>query len=133
MGVVGVPVCNLGIFAQTAESVYFRFWDTTSNRARPKQGGTASNVDFRKVISMTAFDPLLTVRPCCRMTALCGFCYNLRLSTKLSPRTPLQSLDLFETTCFHPYTHNLPGSVPAPIIYLWPPRAPLSKFRHNDW
>jgi hypothetical protein len=32
----------------------------TSNQVRPEQGGTASNVDFMKVISMAAFDPFRT-------------------------------------------------------------------------
>jgi hypothetical protein len=52
---------NLGIFAQTAESYFSGFWDVTRNRARPEQGGTASTVDFPKVISMAAFDPLRTL------------------------------------------------------------------------
>jgi hypothetical protein len=36
----------------------------TSNRARPEQGGTASNVVFLIMISMTAFDlkPTFTLR-----------------------------------------------------------------------
>jgi hypothetical protein len=38
--------------------------DMASNRARPEQGGTASNVDFLKMISMVAFDlkPTFTLR-----------------------------------------------------------------------
>ena len=36
----------------------------TSNRARPEQGDTASNVGFMKMISMAAFDlPLRPVGP----------------------------------------------------------------------
>jgi hypothetical protein len=32
-------------------------WDMTSHRAKPEQGGTASNVDFLKVITTTVFGP----------------------------------------------------------------------------